>query len=358
VTGRAGRRVQLPASTARILLVLAAIYLLFGLISPDHVFLTLDNLRNVSIAAAETLILATGLTFLIVAGQLDLSVGSQLVLGAVAGAAVMHRLDGRPVGLVLVLGILATLAVTCVYGLVNGLLTVRLRVPSFVVTLGTLGMGLGISQVLTAAGGSTSQPAPVALADFGLSTLAGIPSVVLVAAAVAAVLGLVLANTRFGLRCYAVGSNADAARRAGVPAGAVVVRAFVLMGLLSGVAAVVDLARFSSVSVATHQQDNLTAIAAVIIGGASLYGGRGTLFGTVVGTLIPVVLLQGFVIQNVNPYWQNVAIGTVLIAAVAVDQIERTNRRVRTEAAAAGQDDPRSAGSPAEPAPAQQGVAR
>lgn len=343
------RRLPVPAATARILVALVGIYVVFGLISPDHVFFTLVNVRNLSISAAEILVLATGMTLLIVAGQLDLSIGSQLVLSAVVGAQVMERLEGSPDATRITLGIVTSLVVGAAYGLVNGLITTRLRIPSFIVTLGSLGIGLGSAQMLTAAGGSTSHPAPATLARFGLSTVFGVPSVVVIAVVVAVMLGLVLARTRFGLHCYAVGSNPDAARRAGVPAERVVVRAFVLMGLLSGVAGVIDIARFSSVSVATHQSDNLTAIAAVIIGGASLYGGKGTVFGSVIGTLIPVVLLQGFVIQNVSPYWQNVAIGTVLIAAVAFDQFDRTVQRAKAEARTAEHDDPPPSGT--EPAP-------
>lgn len=329
----------MPAATARILVALVVIFVIFGVISPDNVFFSWINVRNLSISAAEILVLATGMTLLIVAGQLDLSIGSQLVLSAVVGARVMERLEGAPDATRIALGVVTTLAVGALYGLVNGLVTTRLRLPSFIVTLGSLGIGLGIAQMLTAAGGSTSYPAPAPLARFGLSTVLGVPSVVLIAAVVALVLGVVLARTRFGLHCYAVGSNRDAARRAGVPAERVLVRAFVLMGLLSGVAGVIDIARFSSVSVATHQSDNLTAIAAVIIGGASLYGGKGTVFGSVIGTLIPVVLLQGFVIQNVSPYWQNVAIGTVLIAAVAFDQFDRTAQRARAETRTAETDE-------------------
>jgi ribose transport system permease protein len=171
-----------------------------------------------------------------------------------------------------------------------------------------------------------------------LARIGEVPVIVVVAVLVAVIVGLVLAFTRFGLYCYAVGSNQEGARRVGVPTARTLVAAFVMMGSLSGIAGVLDLARFSAVSVATHQYDNVTAIAAVIIGGASLYGGRGTVFGTAVGTLIPIVLLQGFVILNVNPSWQNVAIGTVLVAAVAIDHYERTSRRARAETLAAEGD--------------------
>ena len=322
----AGARV-VPASTARIFVVLVAMVAVFSVISPDNVFFSTDNARNVAISASELLVLACGATFVIVAGQIDLSISSQLLVSAIVSAHVMEAVGSSlGEGPVVVIGIVVLVAAGALFGLVNGLLTTRLRMPSFIVTLGTLGIGLGIAQLMTAAGGSSSKPAPAAITEFGLSSVAGVPSVVLLAVAVAVVSGLVLARTRMGLHCYGTGSNSEGARRSGVQVDRVVVGVFVLMGVFSGIAGFIDLARFSSVSTGTHQADSLTAIAAVIIGGASLFGGRGTIFGTVVGTLVPVVLLQGFVIQGVNPYWQNVAIGSVLIAAVAFDQLDRAGR--------------------------------
>ena len=305
----------------RILLVLLAIYAGFSVLSPAA-FLTWDNLISIALAASGVLVLAVGMTVLVVAGQLDLSVGSQLVLSAVLSAAIMNALTDRPLAVVLVAGIVTALLAGAAFGLVNALAVNRLRVPSLIVTLGSLSAGLGLAQLLTAAGGSTSYPAPTALTDFGLSRVVGIPSVVLVSLSVALVVGIVLARTRFGLYCAAVGSNKEAARRVGIPVDRVVLRAFLLMGALAGIGGLLDLARFSSVSVATH-----------------LYGGRGHVFGTVVGTLIPIVLLQGFVILNVNPSWQNVAIGAVLVAAVGFDQFDRTSRRARAEARAADADE-------------------
>jgi ribose transport system permease protein len=146
---------------------------------------------------------------------------------------------------------------------------------------------------------------------------------VLIAAAIAFVGWLVLSQTRFGLECAAVGSNREAARRAGVRVNRMRVSIFILMGTLAAVAGLLDAARFTSVSVASHQQDNLSAIAAVIIGGTSLFGGRGSIGGSVIGTLIPVVLLSGLIIVGVEPFWQNISIGAILISAVAIDQFNR-----------------------------------
>lgn len=323
--------------TIRLVLALVAIYVLFGLISPNRIFFSPQNLTSIMSSAALMLILASGMTVLIVAGQLDLSIGSQLVLSAVLGAQVMFMLVDQPIAVVLIAGISTSLAVGLAYGFLNGILTTRLRIPSFIVTLATLGIGLGIAQLLTAAGGATSKQAPEALVNFGLSRVFGVPSIVLVSLTVVIVVGLVLRFTKFGVHCYAVGSNADAARRSGVNVPRVVIGAFMLMGAMSAIAGIIDISRFSAVSVGTHGSDALTAIAGVIIGGASLYGGRGNMLGTFIGTLIPVVLLQGFVILAVNPYLQNVAIGLVLLLAVAIEQRDRKKNRSRAEAQTASQ---------------------
>jgi ribose transport system permease protein len=322
----------LSGPTIRLVLALVGIYIIFGLISPNRVFFSPQNLSSIMSSAALMLILASGMTVLIVAGQLDLSIGSQLVLSAVLGAQVMFMLAGQPIAIVLIAGVLTSLAVGIAYGFLNGFLTTRLKIPSFIVTLATLGIGLGIAQLLTSAGGATSKQAPEALVNFGLSRVFGIPSIVLVSLAVVVVVGLVLKYTKFGVHCYAVGSNADAARRSGVNVTRVVIGGFMLMGAMSAIAGLIDISRFSAVSVGTHGSDALTAIAGVIIGGASLYGGRGNMLGTFIGTLIPVVLLQGFVILAVNPYLQNVAIGLVLLLAVAIEQRDRKKSRSRAEA--------------------------
>lgn len=315
----------LPGTTVRILVALVVIVAVFTLISPDHIFFSSATAQNIGLSAAEAVILASGMTIVIVSGNLDLSVGSQLMVSAIIGASVMQSLGGSDSSWgVIFTGLVVMAAIGALFGLINGLLTVVLRVPSFIVTLGTFGTGLGVAQLLTAAGGSSSDPAPQRLGDFGLSDVVGIPTIVIVALVVVLVSGLILSQSRFGLHCYATGSNPENARRSGVPTNRVTVTVFVAMGLLSALAGFVDLARFTAVSTSTHQSDNLTAIAAVIIGGASLFGGRGTILGTLIGTLVPVALLQGFIIQGVNPYWQNVAIGLILIAAVAGDRINKT----------------------------------
>jgi ribose transport system permease protein len=140
---------------------------------------------------------------------------------------------------------------------------------------------------------------------------------------VALVFGVILRMTRFGRYTYAVGSNAEAPRRAGIHVDRHLVKIYALAGTLAGLAGFLSLARFSTTTLGGHSTDNLNAIAAVVLGGTSLFGGIGTIGGTVVGVFIPAVLQNGFVITGVQPFWQQVAVGAVLIAAVYLDQLRR-----------------------------------
>jgi ribose transport system permease protein len=154
-----------------------------------------------------------------------------------------------------------------------------------------------------------------------------VPWLVLIAFAVAIVFGIILAATRFGRYTYAVGSNEEAARRAGVPVDRHLLKVYALAGTLAGLAGFLSLARFSTTTIGGHDTDNLQSIAAVVIGGTSLF--VGTMLGTVFGVFIPAVLQNGFVIVGVNPFWQNIAVGAVLIGAVYLDQLRRRSQYQR-----------------------------
>ena len=220
-------------------------------------------------------------------------------------------------------GFAVAIGIGAAWGLLNGVLVTKLKIPSFIVTLGTLGMALGLAQVITHGADVTGLPTQM-VNDIGLKQLLGLPVPVWIAALIALVAGAVLAKTVFGRYTYAVGSNSEAARRSGVKVTRHVIILFTIMGALAGLAGVLDIARYTTTTVSGHSSDNLVAIAAVIIGGASLYGGRGTIFGTAVGVLIPAVLNDGLVIINVQPFWQTVAIGAILIVAVALDNVRRS----------------------------------
>jgi ribose transport system permease protein len=186
-------------------------------------------------------------------------------------------------------------------------------------------MALGFAQIIT--GGLDVRAAPkLLIAYVGTGRIVGIPTLVVIAAVVAVLAGITLQMTRFGEWTFAVGSNREAARRSGILVRAQLIKVYLLCGALAGVAGMMSVARFGTTTIGAHTVDNLATISAVVLGGTSLFGGIGTVFGTVVGVFIPVILLNGFVILGIPPFWQTVAMGAVLILAVYVDQLKRRQR--------------------------------
>lgn len=321
-----------------IFLILLAIVTGFALVSREGTFLSFTNFRNILLDAASLSLLAVGMTFVIIARQIDLSVGAVLIFSSVIAAQACVALSGTPEQVArgeypnlaagLLFGALAGLASGAAWGWVNGVLIARARIPSFVVTLGTLAAALGLAQII--AGGVNVRYVPLEVQSwFGGRIVGGLPAIVWLAGLVAILLGVVLATTRFGRHVYAMGSDEEATRRVGIDTTKLTIRIFVLMGLLAGLAGVVDVARFTTTSIGGHATDNLAAIAAVVIGGGSLFGGRGSVLATLAGVFIPVVLQNGFIINGVQPFWQNVVIGVLLVVAVGLDQAQRSRNAGR-----------------------------
>lgn len=298
-------------------LVLVILLAVFSALRPGS-FATAFNLLNLVSDAAILLLLATGMTYVIITAGIDLSVGGVLVFSAVAATEVMDATGS------LLLGAAAAVLTGLAWGLLNGVLVARGRIPALIVTLGTLGMSLGGALLLT---GGVDLRAPSDLnLGLGLDRWLGVPQIVWICAAVTAVLGVALARTRFGRHTYAIGSNAEAARRSGVAVSTHLIKVYGLAGLLAGFAGYLSLAKYGITGVSAHSTDNLQAIAAVVIGGTSLFGGVGTVVGTVIGVFIPAVLQNGFQILGVKPFWQQVVVGAVLVAAVYADQRQRSRR--------------------------------
>jgi ribose transport system permease protein len=314
----------LAGSSTQIGLILVALIVVFSLLSFDN-FFAVANARNIATDAAVLLVLAVGATYVIVTAGIDLSVGSVLVFSGVVAAKLMNEVGGNNWGVILI-GLAAALASGLAWGLFNGVLVAKAKLPAFIVTLGSLGMALGAAYLIT--GGVDERDVPFKLvSDVGIGRVAGIPYLVLIALAVAIVLGIVLAQTRFGRYTYAIGSNEEAVRRAGVNVDRHLIKIYALAGTLSGLAGFMNLARFGTTTIGGHSTDNLNAIAAVVIGGTSLFGGIGSILGTVFGVFIPAVLQNGFVIVGVQAFWQQVAVGAVLILAVYLDQLRRSRQR-------------------------------
>jgi ribose transport system permease protein len=308
-------------STTWIILILAAMLVAFSVLEPES-FATVNNFRNLATNAAILLVISVGMTFVIITAGIDLSVGAVLVFAGVVSAKAMNGMGGDGAGVLLV-GLLVALAAGAGWGVLNGVLITKARVPPLIVTLGTLGMALGLSLIITN-GVDIREVPPRLVTSIGVGRLGGeIPWLVVIAAGVAVVFGVLLASTRFGRHTYAIGSNEEAARRAGIAVDRHLILVYGISGLLSGLAGFMSLARFATTTLGGHATDNLQAIAAVVLGGTSLFGGVGTVLGTVVGVFIPAVLQNGFVITGVEPFWRDVAVGAVLIAAVYLDQLRR-----------------------------------
>jgi len=311
--------------TFAILIVLVAF---FSIASPPGTFLSQYNVTQIAINAAIYLVLGVGMTYVIITGGIDLSNRSVLVLSGILAAEYMVHHGGYKAGWpVILVGILISFVTGTAWGALQGVLVAKAKVPPFIVTLGGLGAALGLAQVITT-GSDVAGGAPNTLVEsLGLGKLFGqVPWLVIVAVAVTVIFGLVLAQTRFGRYTYAVGSNAEAARRSGIRVDRHLIKVYALAGLLAGVAGVMSLAFFHTTTIAGHSIDNLNVITAVVMGGTSLFGGRGTVAGTVIGVFIPAVLASGLVILQVQVYWQGVAIGAVVVAAVYVDQLRRRSR--------------------------------
>jgi ribose transport system permease protein len=311
----------LTGQSTSILLILIALIVVFSASSFNQ-FFAVANARNIATDAAVLLVLATGLTYVVITAGIDLSVGAVLVLSGVVAAKLMNAVGGNGWGTIVV-GLVTAVLAGCGWGIVIGFLVTKARIPPFIVTLGTLGMALGSALLIT--GGVDERSVPFKLIDtVGSGRLFGFPYLVLIAVVVAIIFGIILSQTRFGRYTYAVGSNAEGVRRAGVNVDRHLIKVYALGGTLAGLAGFMSLARFGTTSIGGHSTDNLDAIAAIVIGGTSLFGGVGTILGTVVGVFIPTVLRNGFVIVGVQPFWQQVAVGAVLIAAVYFDQLRRS----------------------------------
>jgi len=324
------RRAAARSNSLWIFMALVLIVVVFSIMKPSA-FLSSFNIKTMFIDASVFLTLSVGMTFVIITAGIDLSVGSVLVFSGVIALKVMIAVAGGATaagnagwGTILV-GIAAGLAVGLGWGVLNGVLIAKLDIPPLIVTLGSFGAAIGLADVLT--GGVDLSGAPSSLGStIGSGNIGPIPVLVVIAGVVTIGLGLVLHLTKFGRYTYAVGSNAEAARRAGINVDRHLIKVYALSGLLSGLGGIMSLAYFTTTTISGHETDNLTAISAVVIGGTSLFGGVGAMAGTVVGVFIPVVLASGLVIVGVQSFWQQVMIGVILVAAVYFDQLRRRAR--------------------------------
>ena len=277
-------------------------------------FLSPLNLSNLLVQSSIMAVIAIGMTFVVIGGGFDLSVGSTVALSGCVAAMVMLKL-GIAAGVAA--GILAGAAV----GLGNGLLVAGLGVNPFITTLGTMAMVRGLAFLLTGGAPVGDGELPAAFVAFGTGRLLGLHYLVWVPVLLLAVFSFVMRATPFGRRIYATGGNREAAWLSGIDTARVIASTYVWCGALAGVAGVMLAARLQSGQPTSGEFYELTAIAAVVLGGASLAGGEGTLYKSVIGVLIMIVLGNSLNLLNVDSYWQRIAVGAVIIAAAAADRL-------------------------------------
>src|SRR2546421_2443088 len=312
-------------------------------------FLNIFNFQNIGADMSLVLIMALGQTFVILSGGIDLSVGFVMGLASVAAALVMSRIGGSaPLPVVVLAGRAAGLGVGLIPGLVNGLVIARLRVPPFIVTLGMYGIARGAGFIL-----SGGQPVSVQTNGIGQigngyllyllpdgrlsffhlpSNLQGVrpsqivqllPFPLIFLVIVVLICAWLLSQTRFGRHTYAVGGSEEASRRAGIPVARHTILIYMLSALLASLAGVLYTMRFSNGAADVGDPLLLTSIAAVIIGGAPPFGGGGSILRPGVGGLIIAIIQNGLIFLGINPFWQFIAVGAVIILAVLFYQAKK-----------------------------------
>jgi len=282
------------------------------------------NLQSIAVFATTPLLLALGQTFVIISAGIDLSLGFVMGLASVIAAHVANYAAlqlGLPPFAAMLVGILAGVVMTVIPGLVNGWLIAHLKVPPFIGTLGMYGVARGSAYLF--AGGMTVSISNPWYSTIGNGRIFGVPVLVILAAIACLIMHYLLSQTRFGQHTYAMGASQPAARRAGINIKRLTMKIYLLSAIMAGVAGVLYTGRFSAGAAQAGEPLLLTSIAAVVIGGASLFGGSGTIWGTVAGALVIAVIDYGLVFVNVEPFWQYIAVGTVIIISVLVDQTQR-----------------------------------
>ncbi len=283
---------------------------LLSILSPY--FLTVDNLLTVLVQTAVVAILAAGQTFVILTRQIDLATASVTAFaGAIVGMLVAQS------GLDPYLGIVLCIVIGAAVGLFNGILVSVVGLPSFIVTLAGLSLWRGLGLQLT--GGLDYSPMPEMIEFIGSGEIGPVPVPVIVMLGVYVVSALILRHSKLGRYIYAIGSNEDAARLVGIPLHPYKIAAFVIGGLSSGIASVVLIGRLDSAGGTIGEGLELDAIAAVVLGGTSLFGGRGSIWGSLLGAVLMATIRNGMNLLQISPFLQLVALGLVILVAVGLD---------------------------------------
>lgn len=280
-----------------------------SLLSPY--FLTFQNMMNIILQVSMTGIVAVGMTFVILTSGIDLSVGSILAMSTGLAGTLLWEDHGTLIALAAVLGVSALL------GFINGLNITILRLPPLVATLGMMSAARGGQLIITQA--RTTYDFPESILFFGQAKFFQIPFPAIFTIIMFIIGGIILVKTSFGRQVYALGDNEAAARMSGISTNRIKLMVYTISGFLSGFAGLILMARMNSTQPTMGQGLELDVIGAVVIGGASLMGGRGSMLGTFFGVIIVGLIFNGLNLLNIDPYWQMVCKGLIIIGAVAVD---------------------------------------
>lgn len=287
-----------------------------GLANPTFFYST--NIINLLRTSSLTILAAVGFTFVLISGHMDLSLGSIIGLGGMISGLMM--VGGMPVWLSVLCGILIGAAM----GAFNGIVITRFSIPPIIVTLGTMYIGRGTINVISE--GRTIYPLPDSFLKLGgRNGFLSIPANVWVTLIICIVAGIVLRRTVFGRCIYSIGGNRETARVSGIQVNKYIVLAYILEGALCAFSGIVQASKVNSAIASAGTGWELTVMAAVIIGGTSMFGGVGSIFGTIIGCLVLTVLTNGMVMLRISAYWQNVVLGFIIILAVGIDQYKRRN---------------------------------
>jgi ribose transport system permease protein len=296
--------------------VLAVVLLGVALTTLSDVFLTANNILNVLRQTALLFLMASGLTLVILTAGLDLSIGANVGLSACVAASVI-KLTGSPL-----LGVATGISCGAAVGFGNGVLVTALRIPSFIATYGMMWMLTGVTYYYMA--GETIHGFPPGFRQLGSGYLFGVPTPVYVMVVFLLIGALFAQRTIWGQQIYAIGANPVAARLSGVPVERRLVLVYTVSGAMAGLASLIILARINSAQGDIGEELTLPAIAAVLVGGTSLFGGSGTVAGTLIGALLLTVVLNGMNLLQINSSWQPLATGIIILLAVWIDT--RTRR--------------------------------
>jgi ribose transport system permease protein len=310
---------QVAAAAALIVVVVA-----LSIASPY--FLTADNLFNVGVQIAVIAIIAVGQTMVITTAGIDLSVGSVAGLAGVMGTMAMASW-----GMPIVAGVLVGMLVGALAGMVNALLITQMKLPPFIATLGMMGVARGLTFIVS--GSVAVYGLSDAFRNFGGGEIGPIPLALLYLIVIAVLGHLTLSRTRLGRYAYAIGSNPDAARLSGISTTRVLIGVYVICAALAGFGGMIAASRVHSGQPNYGIGLELDVIAACVIGGASLFGGRGTIVGTIIGALLMGVIRNGAVLLNITQYYQMVVIGVIIWLAVWWDQVRRSRMTAASERA-------------------------